>query len=276
MFNELREEAKKPIQETQHPDFDDSNKNLEEFIEPIEESRDAENHPSGLKQRKFAEVQKDKQHVDIDLDKALKSDRSGISTVLNWWRQTRLECQQQEAVIQDLQKEVKGLRDQLSSAHEEGNKLTIETQKLSEHIEVLRRQQKEEVSALSKQLDDNERLRGQIADVEAERHHLKEQVKSLTMQSEADTLEFEIQKVAITEKYKKEIKKSESERQQLQEEIDHLYEEIPRLESTIVYKEECIEKEVPTLSLFCHFYNSFPYVCMLLLFLLALVAFLQL
>ena len=171
---------------------------------------------------------------------------------------------------------MKGLRDQLSSAHEEENKLTIETQKLSEHIEVLRRQQKEEVSALSKQVEDNKRLRGQIADVEAERHHLKEQVKSLTMQSEGDKLKFEKQKVAITEKYEKEIKKSESERQQLQEEIDRLYEEIPRLENTIVYKEECIEKEKPTLSFFYRFCNSLPYIFMLLLFLLALVAFLQL
>ena len=281
---ELEEEAKKltkPIQETQHPDIldvDEHDESFEEFVEPIEESRDAENCPSDLKQRKLAGIQKDKQrvHVDIHLDKALEGDRTGVSTVLNWWRQARFECQQQEAVIQDLLEEVKKLRNQLSSAHEEENKLTIETQKLSEYIETLRHQQKEEVSALRKQVEDDENLREQIADVEAERYQLREKVHDLTMQGEADKQEFEKQKSAITKKYEKEIKEYESERSQLQEEIDRLYEEIPRLENTIMYKEECIEKEKPSPSLVCHFCNALPFVVMILLFSLALIAFLHL
>ena len=276
---ELEEEPKKltlPVQETQHSDVDDYDEHLEELIEPIEESKDAENRPTSLKQRKFAEVQNDKHSADVNVDKALEGDRTGVHTALNWWRQTRLECQQQEAVIQDLLEEVKRLRDQLSSAHEEENNLIIETQKLSENIEALRHQQKEEVSALRKQIEDNERLRVHIADVEAERHQLKEKVHSLTVQSEADHLEFEKQKTSIDEKYKEEIKKSELKRDQLQEEIDRLYEEIPRLENTIIYKEECIDKEKPSPSLFYRFCNSLPFVGMLLLFLLALVAFLQL
>lgn len=276
---ELEEEAKKlivPIQEMQYSDVDDRDESFEELVEPIEESRDAENRPSSLKQRKLADIPRDKQHVEVHLDKALEGDRTGVSTVLNWWRQARLECQQQEAVVQDLLEEVKRLRDQLSSAHEEENKLIIKTQKLSEDIETLRHQQKEEVSALRKQVNGDEQLREQIADVEAERHQLKEQVHRLTLQSEADKLEFEKQKAAITIKYEKEIKEYESERHQLQEEIDRLYEEIPRLESTIILKEECIEKGKPSPSLFSRFCNALPYIGMLLLFLLSLVAFLQL
>ena len=271
---ELEEEPKKltvPVQETQHSDVD-----YEELIEPVEESRDAENHPTGLKQRKFAEVQNNKHSADANVDKALEGDRTGVRTVLYWWRQSRLECQHQQAVIQDLLEEVKRLRDQLSSAHEEENNLIIETQRLSEDIEALRHQQREEVSALRMQIEGDERLRVHIADVEVERHQLKEKVHNLTVQSEADHLEFEKQKTTIDEKYKEEIKESELKRNQLQEEIDRLNEEIPRLENMIICTEECIDKKKPSPSLFCRFCNSLPFVGMLFLFLLALVAFLQL
>ena len=165
---ELEEEVKKltkPIQETQHPDIDEHDKSFEGLVEPIEESRDDENCPSVLKQRKSADMQKGKQHVNVHLDKVLEGDRTGVRTVLNWWQQARLECQQQEAVVQNLLEEIKKLRDQLSCAHEEENNLTIENQKLSEYIETLRHQQKEEVSALctAKQAEGNERLREQIS-----------------------------------------------------------------------------------------------------------------
>lgn len=275
---ELEEEPKKltvPVQETQHSDVD-YDEHLKELIEPIEESRDTENRPTGLKQRKFTEVQNDTHSADVNVGKALEGDRTGVLTALSWWQQTRLECQQQEAVIQDLLEEVKRLRDQLSSAHEEENNLIIETQRLSEYIEALRHQQREEVSALREQIEDSERLRVHIADIEVERRQLKEKVHNLTVQSEADHLEFEKQKTTIDEKYKEEIKESELKRNQLQEEIDRLNEEIPRLENMIICTEECIDKKKPSPSLFCRFCNSLPFVGMLLLFLLALVAFLQL
>jgi hypothetical protein len=197
--NESEEEEPKkltvPIQET-HVDVD-CDENLEELIEPTEKSRDAENHSPSLK---FAGIQKNKHHVDVNLDKALESDRTGVHTALNWWRQARFECQQQEAVNLDLVEEVKRLRDQLSTAREEENKPTIDIQKLSEHIEALHHQKKEEASALRKQIADNERLRERIADIEAERHQLKEQVHNLTVQSEKDKLEFDKQKTTIEEK----------------------------------------------------------------------------
>lgn len=246
-----------PIQET--TDEERVAERKEKLTVPIEESRDYENRPSGLKQRKHVEIQ---EGSDMHSHAALKGDKSGITTVLSWWQQASQECEQQKAQVLALTREVDTLRGQLTSAHEENEQLTIRLQKHLEEMESLRHEQSKQISALRERIQGNEELRVQIADVEADRHTLREQVH------------------AITEEYDRKIKEHEVERDRLLGEIDRLCEKIPRLQDIIVVKEEIIERGKPGPSLCCQLYDWFchalPCLIMLLLFLLALPAFLLL
>ena len=240
-----------PVQEC--ADNETIGRERDEFSAAVEETRENGGDPSYLKQRS---VRHQGHHnggplpqVNEDVPEPPSSGASGIVEAVTRLRHVSLECQQRHAQVNALNREVEDLRGRLTSAHENNEKLALKMQRQSEDIENLRRKEIRQISALRDEARNSERLRTQVAELEVDRHVLREKVRSVTAQ------------------YEPRIRDLENARSQLQRRIESNDAEIPRLQNVIIDKEEKIREL--SRSFLC-----VQWLIALLLFLFVLVAFL--
>lgn len=203
----------------------------DEFSAAVEESRDNGDHPSNLKQRRSIGRQSQQNagpRPQVHPAEASGYNASGIFEVVTRLHHSQLECQQRQAEIVALNGEVKDLRGQLATAHEKNEKLTLKVQRQLENKESLRRKLHEKISALRDKARrserNDERRRTQVAELEADRYALREEVRRITAQ------------------YEPRIQELENARSRLQKQISTNEAEIPRLQNMILRKEERIQK----------------------------------
>ena len=165
-------------------------------------------------------------------------ERRDIILSLTRLQHLKFDCKQNEAKVLVLNKQVDSLKDKLSSAHNENNRLTLKLQRQLEEIESLRRKQNKKILALSEKVQGNERLKARVAEAEMERNAEKEKVDEIRTRSEEDRSDFRRRAVAITTEYEQKIKVIDSARRKVQNRLDKvLDEEIPKLQRGIIEKE---------------------------------------
>ena len=209
----------------------DVGRERDEFSAAVEERRENEGHPNGLKLRHVG-VQSHQNSISQpqvqEIPEASSYGASGIFEAVTCLRHANLECQQRQAQITALNGEVKDLRGQLTSTHEKNEKLILKMQRQLENIESLRRKLHRQISALRDEAQNSERscerLKTQVAGLEVDRHALREKVRNVTAQ------------------YEPRIRELENARSRLQKRIESNEVEIPRLQNVIIKKEKRLQE----------------------------------
>lgn len=203
-------------------------------------------------------------------------ERRSILTAITRWHHTKLECQQREAEVSALNKEVSILKRQLSSAETQNIELELRVQRQTETIESLRRKKNKKILALRKEIQSSETLKQKVAELEVDRHRLNESLREHREQRKAEMMDFKKQVDAISLQYEQEIAKIESARKKDKQKLEKITcQEIPRLQTDIIEKVEKIEELSRFYRLYLCVRCVFIVVLILCVFVLALFAYIR-